>query len=109
MEKVYVELKKIFILRKHYTREPLELIQNRIADIRNYKLYSQMSVEEVENAIQQILITKRFKQSVLNSDLTEFLKIGDNNLRTGLELPFPILNSVFKGIRKGETMAYAMP
>ena len=109
MEKVYVELKKIFILRKHYIREPLELIQNRIADIKNYKLYSQMSVEEVENAIQQILITKRFKQAVLNSDLTDFLKLGDNNLRTGLELPFPILNSVFKGIRKGETMAYAMP
>ena len=38
MEKVYVELKKIFILRKHYIREPLELIQNRIADIKNYKL-----------------------------------------------------------------------
>ena len=109
MEKVYVELKKIFILRKHYIREPLELIQNRIVDIRNYKLYSHMSVEEVENAINQILITKRFKQSVLNSDLTEFLRLGDNNLRTGLELPFPILNSVFKGIRKGETMAYAMP
>ena len=109
MEKIYVELKKIFILRKHYIREPLELIQNRIADIKNYKLYSQMSVEEVENAIRQILITKRFKQSVLNSDLTEFLKLGDNNLRTGLEMPFPILNSVFKGIRKGETMAYAMP
>ena len=109
MEKVYVELKKIFIMRKHYLREPLELIQNRIADIRNYKLYSQMSVEEVENAIEQILITKRFKQAVLNSDLTEFLKLGDNNLRTGLQMPFPILNSVFKGIRRGETMAYAMP
>ena len=109
MEKVFVELKKIFVLRKHYIREPLELIQNRIADVRNYKLYSQMSVEEVENAVEQILITKRFKQSVLNSDLTDFLKLGDNNLRTGLELPFPILNSVFKGIRKGETMAYAMP
>lgn len=109
MEKIYVELKKIFILRKHYIREPLELIQNRIVDVRNYKLYSQMSVEEVENAVQQILITKRFKQSVLNSDLTEFLELGDNNLRTGLELPFPLLNSVFKGIRKGETMAYAMP
>ena len=109
MEKVFVELKKIFVLRKHYIREPLELIQNRIADVRNYKLYSQMSVEEVENAVEQILITKRFKQSVLNSDLTDFLKLGDNNLRTGLELPFPILNSVYKGIRKGETMAYAMP
>ncbi len=38
MEKVFVELKKIFVLRKHYIREPLELIQNRIADVRNYTL-----------------------------------------------------------------------
>ena len=30
-------------------------------------------------------------------------------MTTGLELPFPILSSVFKGIRKGETMSYAMP
>ena len=37
------------------------------------------------------------------------MKLGENNLTTGLELPFSILNSVFKGIRKGETMAYAMP
>ena len=35
--------------------------------------------------------------------------MGDNNLRNGLSLPFPILTSVFKGIRKGETMAFAMP
>lgn len=109
MEKVYTELKKLFVIRKNYLKEPMEILQQRIADIKNYKLYSQMSVEEVENAVEQILITKRFKQSILNSDLTSFLKTGDNNLTTGLEIPFPILNSVFKGIRKGETMAYAMP
>ena len=109
MEKIYVELKKLFVLRKNYLKEPLETLQKRIVEIRNYKLYSQMSVEEVESAINQVTITKRFKQSVLNSNLSNFLKLGDNNLTTGLELPFPILNSVFKGIRKGETMAYAMP
>lgn len=35
--------------------------------------------------------------------------MGDNNLRNGLPLPFPIMTKVFKGIRKGETMAIAMP
>ena len=109
MEKIYIDLKKLFVIRKNYLQEPIEAIQKKIADIVNYKLYAQMSVEEVENAIEQIIITKRFKSSVLNSDLSEFLKLGDNNLTTGLKLPFPILNSVFKGIRKGETMAYAMP
>lgn len=109
MEKIYIDLKKLFVIRKNYLQEPMEAIQKKIADIVNYKLYAQMSVEEVENAIEQIIITKRFKSSVLNSDLSEFLKLGDNNLTTGLKLPFPILNSVFKGIRKGETMAYAMP
>ena len=109
MEKIYVDLKKLFIIRKNYLQEPMEEIQNKIADIVNYKLYSHMSVEEVENAIEQIIITKRFKSSVLKTDLTDFLKLGENNLTTGLKLPFPILNSVFKGIRKGETMAYAMP
>lgn len=109
MEKIYIDLKKLFVIRKNYLQEPMEAIQKKIADIVNYKLYAQMSVEEVENAIEQIITTKRFKSSVLNSDLSEFLKLGDNNLTTGLKLPFPILNSVFKGIRKGETMAYAMP
>ena len=109
MEKIYIDLKKLFVIRKNYLQEPMEAIQKKIADIVNYKLYAQMSVEEVENAIEQIIITKRFKSSVLNSNLSEFLKLGDNNLTTGLKLPFPILNSIFKGIRKGETMAYAMP
>ena len=109
MEKIYVDLKKLFILRKHYLKEPMESVQQRIVEITTYDLYSKMSTQEVESAIMQVTLTQRFKQSVLNSDLTSFLKIGDNNLTTGLPLPFPILNSVFKGIRKGETMAYAMP
>ena len=45
----------------------------------------------------------------MNDDLSEFLIKGENNLTNGLPLPFPILTSVFKGVRKGETMAFAMP
>lgn len=109
MEATYRELMKLFVLRKNYLKEPTEAVQTRIAEVAKYKLYSQMSIEEVENAVEQITITKRFKQSILNSDLTDFLKLGENNLTNGLSLPFSILTSVFKGIRKGETMAYAMP
>ena len=109
MEKVYVELKKLFILRKNFNRVPIERIQNRIVEITKYLLYDQMSVQEVEDAIAQVNATEKFKRAVLNNDLTGFLERGDNNLTNGLDLPFPILTSVFKGIRKGETMAYAMP
>ena len=68
-----------------------------------------MSVEEVESAVNQVTVTEKFKQSILNKDLTGFLEEGNNNLTNGLDLPFSILTEVFKGIRKGETMAYAMP
>lgn len=108
-EKVYVELKKLFRIRKEYLKTPLRDMQEKIADITNYALYKKMSVEEVESAINQVTLTGKFKQSILNSGLTEFIQASSNNLTTGLNLPFPILTSVFKGIRKGETMAYAMP
>ena len=68
-----------------------------------------MTIQEVKDAIEQINATEKFKRSVLNNDTTDFLIQGDNSLTTGLDLPFPILSNVFKGIRKGETMSYAMP
>ena len=108
-EKIYTELKKLFILRKSYLEEPREDIQNQIIDIRNYKLYNQMTEEEVKSAINQVSVTQKFKQAILSEGLTKFLEKGENNLTNGLELPFPILSSVFKGIRKGETMAFALP
>jgi lactose/cellobiose-specific phosphotransferase system IIC component len=104
-----LELKKLFVLRKSYLGNPIKNIQKRIVDIIDYKLYDQMSVEEVESAVNQVTVTEKFKQSILNKDLTDFLEEGNNNLTNGLDLPFPILTEVFKGIRKGETMAYAMP
>lgn len=109
MEKVYTELKKLFILRKHYLEVPIKEVQEAIVDITSYELYDEMSQEEVESAIRQVSDTGKFKRAILNKNLSEFLKKGDNNLTNGLEMPFPILSSVFKGIRKGETMAFAMP
>ncbi len=109
IEKVYVELKKIFILRKNYLKIPIATLQNRIVEITNYILYDKMSVEEIEDAVSQVNATVKFKRAILNQGLTEFLEEGDNDLTNGLALPFPILTKVFKGIRKGETMAYAMP
>lgn len=109
MQEIYLELKKLFILRKSYLEVPIKEIQDKIVEIKDYLLYSEMSEEEVKSAIIQVNDTGKFKRSILNRNLTSFLELGDNNLRTGLALPFPILSSVFKGIRKGETMAFAMP
>lgn len=106
---VYTDLKKLFVLRKSYLGIPVKNIQNEIVGILNYKLYDKMSVEEVESAIEQVTVTEKFKKSILNDDITEFLVKGDNTLTNGLNLPFKILSSVFKGIRQGETMAFAMP
>ena len=109
VEKLYIDLRKLFVLRKAYLAIPIKNIQDKVVEITKYTLYDKMSVEEVKNAIEQVNATEKFKRAVLNKDLTTFLEAGDNNLRNGLPLPFPILTSVFKGIRKGETMAFAMP
>ena len=109
MEKIYLDLKKLFVLRKNYLAIPIKSIQDKVVEITDYILYDKMSVEEVKSAIIQVNDTEKFKRAVLNRNLTSFLEMGDNNLRNGLSLPFPILTSVFKGLRKGETMAFAMP
>ena len=109
IEEVYIELKKLFTLRKSYLENPIKENQDKIVEIINYVLYKSMSVEEVESAVNQVTVTGKFKQAVLNKDLTTFLEMGDNTLTNGLAFPFPILSSVFKGLRKGETMAFAMP
>lgn len=108
-EQTYVELRKIFILRKSCLETPERYIQDKIAEITDYQLYDKMSSEEVEDAIKQVNITQKFKQSILSRNLVRFLESGENELANGLDYPFPILTQVFKGIRKGETMAFAMP
>ena len=109
IEKIYSELRKLFILRKAYIETPENNIQDKIVEITEYQLYDKMSVEEVKSTIEQVKVTQKFKQSVLSDGLVEFLESGENELANGLDYPFPIITEVFKGIRKGETMAFAMP
>jgi len=109
VEKIYLDLKKLFVLRKTYLAIPIKATQDRIVEIKDYILYDRMSEQEVKDAVIQVNDTEKFKRAVLNQGLTGFLEMGENNLRNGLALPFPTLTSVFKGIRKGETMAFAMP
>ena len=108
-EKVYVELRKLFEIRKNYLRNPIQETKAKIVDILHYELYDKMTIQEVKDAIEQITATEKFKRAVISNNITDFLLSGDNNLSNGLNLPFHILNSVFKGARKGETMAFAMP
>ena len=108
-EKVYVELLKLFQIRKFYLRNPIQETKDRIVDILKYELYDKMTIQEVKDAIEQITVTQKFKRGILCNDTTSFLINGDSNLSNGLTLPFPILSSVFKGARKGETFAFAMP
>ena len=108
-EKIYVELREIFILRKSCLEAPERYIQDKIAEITDYQLYDKMSPEEIEDAITQVNVTQKFKQSILSRNLVRFLESGENELANGLDYPFPIITQVFKGIRKGETMAFAMP
>ena len=108
-EKVYVELLKLFQIRKSYLRNPIKETKDRIVDILKYELYDKMTIQEVKNAIEQITVTQKFKRGIISNNVTKFLISGDSNLSNGLKLPFPILSSVFKGIRKGETFAFSMP
>ncbi len=109
LDETYTELRKLFVIRKSYLDIPVKEIQPKIVEILDYELYDKMTVEDIKNTVEQVTATEKFKRAVLNQDLTDFLVKGDNVLTNGLELPFPILTSVFKGIRKGETSAFAMP
>lgn len=108
-ELIYRELKKLFILKKAYIKAPTRNIQNKILEIKSYIKYKDMSAEEVEAAIKQINVTNRLSQAVLNKDIAKFWLDDKNDLREGIPLPFPIMTKVFKGLRKGEIMTYAMP
>ena len=109
IEEVYVQLKKLFLLRKYFLGAPTREMQAKIIEIRSYELYEDMSTEEIDSAVEQIRVTNRLSQIVLNEGVTNFLVEGNNTLTQGIEIPFPIMNSVFKGLRRGETMSFAMP
>ncbi len=108
-EHIYRELKKLFILKQNYIKAPTKSMQDKILEIKSYEKYNDMTADEVEDAIKQITVTNRLSQAVLNKDLAKFWLDDKNDLREGITIPFPIMNFVFKGFRKGEIMTYAMP
>ena len=77
------------MLRKFYLTAPTRAVQQKIVEIRSYELYEDMTPEEVESAVEQIGVTNRLSQIVLNEGATKFLVEGNNTLTEGVPLPFP--------------------
>lgn len=109
IEAVYRKIKKLFLLKKYYIKAPTKKNQEEILKIKTYNKYKQMTVDELENIISQVGVKRGISEGKLNENVTDFLLEGDNTLTSGITLPFPILTEVFKGLRIGETMSFAMP
>ncbi|MBO5348829.1 MAG: hypothetical protein J6A89_03290 [Clostridia bacterium] len=109
IESVFSKIKKLFLLKKYYLKAPTKKMQDQILEIKSYKRYKEMTIEELENIVSQIGVKRGISEGRLNKGVTEFLLEGSSSLTSGIPLPFPILTQVFKGIRLGETMAFAMP
>lgn len=109
LEKIYTKIKKLFLLKKHYVEAPTKALQQEILEIRSYSRYKEMTVEELQNIISQAGEHRGITEGRLNSGVTDFYLEGNNTLTNGVPMPFEILTKVFKGLRVGETMAYAMP
>ena len=109
IEAVYIKIKKLFLLRAGYLAAPTPVIQDRVLAIKNYKRYNEMTIDEIDARVKAINYISSLNDVKINDGATKFLLEGENNLTTGLPLPFPILSKTFKGLRKGETTSFAMP
>ena len=109
MEQAYYEIRKLFLLKMAYANAPTKTIQDKVVSIKKYDRYNEMGIDEIVNSLNQISFTSSIRECVLNEGITNFLLEGNNNLKTGITIPFPIMNKTFKGFRKGETMSFAMP
>lgn len=109
IQDVFTRLKKLFILKKAYSFSPTELIKQKVVDIRNYERYPDMTIEEIKTRVDNLGLLSSLKEGVMNENVTAFMLERNNNLKTGLRMPFPLMDKTFKGIRKGETMSFAMP
>lgn len=109
IEDVYLMVRKLFILRKNYVIAPTEGIQKKVVEMRLYKKYDEMTIEQMEARLNNLSFMTSLKETVINEGATQFLLEGNNNLKSGITTPFPIMTKVFKGLRKGETMSFAMP
>jgi len=109
IDDIYVKIKKLFLLKKAYVYAPTESIQRKVLDIRNYQRYHEMTIAEIETRVNSLSFLSSMNEAVINEGETHFLLTGNNNLTNGIDLPFPIMTQTFKGLRKGETMSFAMP
>ena len=109
IELTHKRIKKLFLLKKAYLVAPTEVIQNKILQIRNYARYEQMTIAEIQSRINNLDFLSSIRESIMNEGVTSFLLTGDNNLTTGVSLPFSLMSKTFKGFRKGETASFAMP
>ena len=54
IEACYIKLKKLFLLRSGYLAAPTPAIQNRILAIKNYKRYTEMTVDEIDARVKSM-------------------------------------------------------
>ncbi len=109
VEDVYLMIRKLFILRKNYVLAPTAGIQKKVVGMRLYKRYNEMTIEQMEARLSNLSLMTSVKEVVINEGATQFLLEGNNNLKSGIPMPFPLMTKIFKGLRKGETMSFAMP
>ncbi|MBR2704066.1 MAG: hypothetical protein IKE91_01190 [Clostridia bacterium] len=109
IENIFIKIKKLFLLKKYYINAPTKKIQQDVLEIKSFKRYKEMTIEELENIVSEVGIKRGISEGRLNKGVTDFLLAGESTLTSGISLPFPILTDVFKGIRLGETMAFSMP
>ena len=100
IETIYPKIKKLFMLKKAYLFAPTEVIQKKILQIRNYVRYEEMTIEEIQSRITNLDFLASIKESIMSEYVTKFLLTGENNLTTGISLPYPILSKTFKGFRR---------
>lgn len=109
LEEIYIMLRKLFLIRKYFVNAATENIQKRVLGMRLYKRYNEMTIEEVNTRLDNLNFLSSVKETIINEGSTQFLLTGNSNLKSGIPMPFPIMTKIFKGMRKGETMAFAMP
>ena len=56
-----------------------------ILEIKSYKRYKQMTIEELENIISQIGVKRGISEGRLNVGVTDFLLEGDNSLTISVD------------------------
>ena len=109
LAEVYNKLKKLFMLKGAYDIAATEAIKKKVIGIKNYERYEDMTIAEIRSRVENIGLLSSLNEGIINENVTSFMLERNNNLKSGLRMPFPLMTKTFKGIRKGETMSFSMP